>query len=84
VISCVHGFPKEVVGVQMNDDEERHALLAIQTQKQVAVNDLRLSIYTRLRQTFPPVKPRRPAKIPLDAFPPPAYTKQDNECKAYG
>ena len=38
-VRYVAGFPQEVIGAQMNDDEERHAVLAIQTHKPVAIND---------------------------------------------
>ena len=38
-VRYVYGFPPGVIGAEMNDDEERHAVLAIQTQKPVAVND---------------------------------------------
>jgi len=39
IVSHVHGFSKEIIGAQMNDDEEPHALLAIREQKVVVISD---------------------------------------------
>jgi PAS domain S-box-containing protein len=39
VVEHVYGFSNEVIGTRMKDEEEPHALLAIRTQKPVAVND---------------------------------------------
>ncbi len=39
VVRHVVGLPPEAVGMEMNDDEERHAMLAIQTRAPVAVSD---------------------------------------------
>ena len=39
VVSYVHGFPEEIVGTRMDDDQERHAILAIQSRKPVAISD---------------------------------------------
>ncbi|MHB0878099.1 MAG: GAF domain-containing protein [Anaerolineae bacterium] len=38
-VSYVHGFPESVIGTQMDDDQERHAVLAIRTRVPVAVSD---------------------------------------------
>jgi signal transduction histidine kinase len=38
-VRFVHGLPSEAVGALMNDDEERHAVLAIATKQTVAVSD---------------------------------------------
>jgi PAS domain S-box-containing protein len=38
-VKAVHGLPAEIVGTAMNDDEERHAVLAVSTKRPVAVND---------------------------------------------
>ncbi len=38
-IGYVHGFPREVVGTFMDDRQERHAVLAIQTGQPVAIDD---------------------------------------------
>lgn len=38
-ISYVYGMPAEVIGTEMNDDEERHARLAIATQQIVSIED---------------------------------------------
>ncbi len=38
-VRYVHGLPQDVIGAQMNDDEERHAVLAVQTKKPVAIDD---------------------------------------------
>lgn len=39
VVSYVHGMPESLVGARMNDDQERHAVLAIRTGQPVAVDD---------------------------------------------
>ncbi len=39
IISHVYGFPESVIGNEMNDEEEPHALLAIKTRKPVAINN---------------------------------------------
>ena len=39
VVSYVHGFPEDVVGTTMNDEQEPHALLAIRTQVPLAIAD---------------------------------------------
>ncbi|HEY3276378.1 MAG TPA: GAF domain-containing protein [Syntrophorhabdaceae bacterium] len=39
VVSHVHGFPKSVVGMEMNDEAEPHAVHAIHAGEIVAVND---------------------------------------------
>lgn len=39
IVRYVYGFSQDVVGLQMNDDEERHAVLAIQSKQPVAIND---------------------------------------------
>ncbi|MGB9939437.1 GAF domain-containing protein [Methanosarcina sp.] len=39
VLSYVHGFPQDVIGTEMDDVEEPHAVLAIKTKKPVAIND---------------------------------------------
>jgi PAS domain S-box-containing protein len=39
IVSYAHGFPEDVVGAEMNDDEKQHAVLAIRTKKPVAIND---------------------------------------------
>ncbi len=39
VVSYVHGLPQELIGMQMDDDQERHAMLAIQSRKPVAISD---------------------------------------------
>jgi len=39
VVSYVHGFPQEVIGLCMEDDQERHAMLAIQSRQPVAISD---------------------------------------------
>jgi PAS domain S-box-containing protein len=38
-VTHVHGFPQSLVGTQMNDDEERHGLLALRTRQVVAIAD---------------------------------------------
>jgi PAS domain S-box-containing protein len=39
VVRCVHGFPKDVIGTRMNDRQEPHAVLAIETKKPVVIDD---------------------------------------------
>jgi signal transduction histidine kinase/HAMP domain-containing protein len=39
VVSYVYGFPKEIIGTRMSDEQEPHAVLAIRTQNPVVVND---------------------------------------------
>ncbi len=39
VVTCVHGFPENVIGSEMNDTEEPHAVLALQTKQPVAIED---------------------------------------------
>jgi PAS domain S-box-containing protein len=39
LVRYVHGLSPDTIGLQMNDDEERHAVLAVQTKQPVAVND---------------------------------------------
>ena len=39
IVSYVYGFPEDVVGTRMNDEEEQHAVLAIKTRKPIAIND---------------------------------------------
>ncbi len=39
IASYVHGFPEDVIGTEMNDEEEPHAVLAVKTRKPVAIND---------------------------------------------
>ena len=39
VVKYVYSFPQDIIGMQMNDEEERHAVLAVQTKLPVAVND---------------------------------------------
>jgi two-component system cell cycle sensor histidine kinase/response regulator CckA len=39
VVGYVSGFPQDVVGAQMNDEEEPHAVLAIETKQPVVIND---------------------------------------------
>jgi PAS domain S-box-containing protein len=38
-VSSVHGLPGELVGLRLDDDEERHAVLAIESGQVVAVED---------------------------------------------
>ena len=38
-VSHVHGMPSSVVGIMMEDDKERHAVLALQSRQPVAVAD---------------------------------------------
>ncbi|MEN6624054.1 MAG: PAS domain S-box protein, partial [Smithella sp.] len=38
-IHYVYGLPKKMIGLQMNDSEEPHALLAISTKKPLIIND---------------------------------------------
>ncbi len=37
--SYVYGFPESVLGIQMSDEEEPHAVLAIKTRKPVVIDD---------------------------------------------
>lgn len=39
VVSGVFGLPEEMLGMEMDDNQERHAMLAIQTRQPVAVSD---------------------------------------------
>ncbi len=39
VVTHVHGFPEDLIGAQMNDDEERHAMLALRSRQPVAIAD---------------------------------------------
>lgn len=39
IVSYIYGFPQELVGTQMSDSEEPHAMLAIKAGKPVAIND---------------------------------------------
>jgi PAS domain S-box-containing protein len=39
IVSYVYGFPEDVVGTRMNDEEEQHAVLAIKTRKPITIND---------------------------------------------
>lgn len=39
VVTYVYGFPKELIGSVMQDAEEKHAILVIETKKSVAIND---------------------------------------------
>ena len=39
IVSHVHGIPADLVGTRMEDDEERHAVLAIESRRAVAVAD---------------------------------------------
>ncbi|MGD0232190.1 MAG: PAS domain-containing protein [Syntrophorhabdales bacterium] len=39
VPAYVHGFPADVIGVRMSDEEEPHALLAVTSRKPVAIDD---------------------------------------------
>jgi PAS domain S-box-containing protein len=39
VLSYSYGFPENIIGSVMNDEEETHAVLAIKTKKPVAIND---------------------------------------------
>jgi PAS domain S-box-containing protein len=39
LVSQVHGMPASLVGAQMDDDGERHAMLALRTRQPVAVGD---------------------------------------------
>lgn len=38
-VGYVHGLPKEIIGTEMNDNEERHAFIALETKSPVAIND---------------------------------------------
>jgi PAS domain S-box-containing protein len=39
IASYVHGFPEDVIGTEMNDEEELYAVLAVKTRKPVVIND---------------------------------------------
>ncbi len=39
IVRYVHGLPKEVIGAQMDGQQEPHVMLAIQTRKSVVIND---------------------------------------------
>jgi hypothetical protein len=39
VVSFVTGFPKDLIGIEMVDEEERHAVLASQTKTPIAIDD---------------------------------------------
>ncbi len=39
VVRYVHGFPQEVIGARMDDAQEPHAVLAIETKKPVVIDD---------------------------------------------
>ncbi|AKB50450.1 Sensory transduction histidine kinase [Methanosarcina barkeri str. Wiesmoor] len=39
VLSYSHGFPEDMIGLGMNDEEEPHIALATKTKKPVAIND---------------------------------------------
>ncbi len=39
LVSGIYGLPEEMLGMVMDDDQERHAMLAIRTKKPVPVND---------------------------------------------
>ena len=39
LVSATYAMPEGTVGIEMNDDEERHAVLAIQTRRPVAISD---------------------------------------------
>ena len=39
IVRYVYGFPDDVIGTEMDDAEEQHAVLAIKTKKPVAIND---------------------------------------------
>ncbi len=39
VVRYVHGFPQEVIGTRMNDRQEPHGVLAIETKKPVVIDD---------------------------------------------
>jgi GAF domain-containing protein len=39
VVRYVHGLPKDVIGTQMDDRQEPHAVLAIETKKPVVIDD---------------------------------------------
>ncbi len=38
-VSYVHGFPREIIGTKMIDEEEPHAVLAVTTKQVVIIND---------------------------------------------
>ena len=39
VVRYVHGFPQDVIGARMDDQQEPHAVLAIETRKPVVSDD---------------------------------------------
>ncbi len=39
LVSYVFGFPESLIGTYMSDEEEQHAVLAVQTRKAVAIDD---------------------------------------------
>jgi PAS domain S-box-containing protein len=39
ITSYVYGFPEDVIGTEISDEEEPHAVLAVKTRKPVAIND---------------------------------------------
>ena len=39
VVRYVHGFPQDVIGMRMDDQQEPHAVLAIETKKPVVIDD---------------------------------------------
>jgi GAF domain-containing protein len=39
ILIYVHSLLEDLIGSEMNDEEERHAVLAIKTKKPVAIND---------------------------------------------
>ncbi|RPI23458.1 MAG: PAS domain S-box protein [Acidobacteria bacterium] len=39
VVSCVHSFPEDVVGSEINDAEEPHAVLAVRSKRPVVIDD---------------------------------------------
>jgi PAS domain S-box-containing protein len=39
VMRYAHGFPEDIIGSEMNDEEEPHAVLAIKIRKPVVIND---------------------------------------------
>ncbi len=48
LVSSIYGLPEEMLGMVMDDDLERHAVLAIQTKKPVAED-----VYRRSPGTVP-------------------------------
>lgn len=39
IVSWVHGFPESIIGTRINDEEEPHAMLAVDTMRPVIIND---------------------------------------------